>query len=62
MVGVQPGLAKDTRCPQINLILGLKSQLDLIVHTFNPSTQEAEAGRSLCVQGQPGLHSKPMIG
>jgi hypothetical protein len=27
------------------------------VHTFNPSTQEAEAGRSLWVGGQSGLQS-----
>lgn len=28
------------------------------VHTLNPSTQEeAEAGRSLLAQGQPGLHT-----
>jgi hypothetical protein len=26
-----------------------------MVHTFNPSTQEAEAGWSLCVWGQPGV-------
>jgi hypothetical protein len=28
------------------------------VNAFNPSTQEAEAGRSLRVQGQPGLQIK----
>jgi hypothetical protein len=27
-------------------------------HAFNPSTQEAEAGRSLWVQGQPSLQSE----
>ena len=27
----------------------------IVVHTFNPSTQEAEAGGSLWVRGQPGL-------
>jgi hypothetical protein len=27
-------------------------------HTFNPSTQEAETGRSLWVQGQRGLPSE----
>jgi hypothetical protein len=27
-------------------------------NTFNPSTQEAEAGVSLSVQGQPAPHSK----
>ena len=30
----------------------------MVVHAFNPSTWEAEAGRSLCVQGQPGLQSQ----
>jgi len=38
---------------------------DMVVHTFNPSAQEAEAGRSMSsglvwsteqVPGQPGLH------
>ena len=29
-----------------------------VVHTFNASTQEAQAGRSQWVQVQPGLHSK----
>jgi hypothetical protein len=28
------------------------------MHTFNPSTWEAEAGRSLGVQGQPVLQSE----
>ena len=27
----------------------------MVVHTFNPSTLEAEAGGSLRVLGQPGL-------
>ena len=26
------------------------------MHNFNPSTREAEAGKCLCVGGQPGLH------
>ena len=30
----------------------------VVVHTFNPSTQEAEAGGSLGVRGQPGLQSE----
>jgi hypothetical protein len=29
----------------------------MVVHTYNPSNQEAEAG-GLKVQEQPGLHSK----
>jgi hypothetical protein len=29
------------------------------MHSFNPSTQEAEAGWSLWVRGQPGLQSEP---
>ena len=29
-----------------------------MAHSFNPSTKEAEAGRSLWVQGQPGLQSE----
>jgi hypothetical protein len=35
----------------------LKAKLDMVVHTFNPSTQEAEAGGTQ-VGGQPGLHRK----
>jgi hypothetical protein len=30
--------------------------LDIVVHAFNPSTHEAEAGKS--VRGQPGLVSE----
>lgn len=31
-----------------------------VTHTLNPSTQEeAEAGRSLLAQAQPGLHASP---
>ena len=30
----------------------------MVVHDFNPSTGEAEAGRSLWVQTQPGLQSE----
>ena len=30
----------------------------MVVYTFNPSTQEAEEGEFLWVQGQPGLLSK----
>ena len=27
----------------------------VVAHFFNPSTREAEAGKSLCIQDQPGL-------
>jgi hypothetical protein len=30
----------------------------VVTYPFNPSTQEAEAGRSLWVWGQPGLQSE----
>ena len=30
----------------------------MVVHTFNLSTWEAEAGGSLWIQGQPGLQSE----
>jgi hypothetical protein len=36
-----------------------KSRLGMVVHTFNLSTQEAEAGGSQ-VGGQSGLHSKTL--
>jgi len=29
-----------------------------VAHDFNPTTQKAEAGNNLWVQGQPGLQSK----
>jgi hypothetical protein len=31
------------------------------VHTFNPRTQETEAGEFLLVPGQPGLQTKTKI-
>lgn len=30
----------------------------MMAHTFNPSYQETEAGSSLWIQVQPGLHSE----
>ena len=30
----------------------------MVVHTFNPSTWEAETGKLLRVQGQPGLQKE----
>jgi hypothetical protein len=30
----------------------------VVAHAFNPNTWKAEAGRSLNVQGQPGLQSE----
>jgi hypothetical protein len=30
---------------------------DMVAHAFNSSIQEAEADKSLCIQGQPGLQS-----
>jgi hypothetical protein len=49
-----------------NFLNGLSSQA-VVAHAFNPSTWEAEAGRSLSLRpawsiewilGQPGLHRK----
>ena len=36
----------------------MKHAVTVVVHTFNPSTWEAEVGRSLWVWDQPGLQSK----
>lgn len=35
-----------------------KQQWDVVAHTWDPSTQEAKAGESLGVQGQPDLHNE----
>lgn len=43
---MKPGLRKSKKC-----------KLDMVAHFFNPSTWEAEAGKTLWVQGQPDLHS-----
>lgn len=37
----------------------LSKKLGVVVHTFPHSTWEAEAGTSLCIQGQPGLRTGP---
>lgn len=34
-----------------------KLEPGVMTHAFKPKTQRAEAGTSLRVQGQPGLHS-----
>ena len=41
-----------------NKKVNIKRGLGMVVKSFNPSTQEAEAGGSLWVQGQPGLQSE----
>lgn len=35
----------------------LSFESDMMVHTFDPSTREVEAGRSVFVRSQPGLSS-----
>lgn len=32
-------------------------KLDVVIHIYNPRTQEAKVGRLLQVQGQPGIQS-----
>jgi hypothetical protein len=34
------------------------AKVGVVMHTFSPITWEAEAGRSLWVQSQPGLQSE----
>ena len=38
--------------------LKVDAMLDVVAYTFNPSTQESEAGGSLWVSGQPGLQGE----
>jgi hypothetical protein len=38
--------------------MGKKLDPEVMVQAFDPSTQEAEADRSLWVWGQPDLHSE----
>jgi hypothetical protein len=57
----------DSLCTvQLNIYL---TQLGMVVHAFNPSTWEAEAGRFLSLRlawsserspGQPGLHRETL--
>ena len=30
----------------------------MVAHSFDPNTQDAEAGRSLFIRDQPGLHAQ----
>ena len=47
-----------TKNNENNLFLKRKKSWAVVAHSFNPSTWEAEASPSLCIQGQPGLQSK----
>jgi hypothetical protein len=42
----------------VALLRGVALLWAMVVHAFNPSTWEAEAGGSLWVRGQPGLQSE----
>lgn len=44
--------------PSVNQIGYKNILLDMVVHTLNPCTPEAETEISLCVRGQTGLHSE----
>lgn len=67
----QPGLHKETLSPktkqnkklkrtqiQMSIIYEWINLMILVAHNFNAITVEAEARRSLHVQGQHGLHNK----
>jgi hypothetical protein len=44
--------------PHLSLVFKIGIKQGIVAHTFIHSTQEAKAGRSLGVQGQPCLKSK----
>jgi hypothetical protein len=56
---VKPVSLTASNCPSCWFVL-LKNPgwTGMVPHTFNPCTQKAERDREICVQGQPGLHSK----
>lgn len=47
--------------PKQPVLLPSEASLQPLVRSFNPKTREAEAGRCLRVQNQPGLHSEFQI-
>ena len=49
-------LVKEEQVRGFSTLKWIMSQV-LVLHAFNPSTWEAEAGGSLWVQGQPSLQS-----
>lgn len=57
------GVATDFRESWVSDSCGVLSinggtRLGVMAHAVNPSTREAEAAESLCIQGQPGLYSE----
>ena len=53
---------QEEACSQLGALLysllGSLYNLEVVVHTFNPSARTVEAGGSLSSETQPGLHSK----
>lgn len=50
------GAGSDTKQNKKLKFWNIEKQTGIVTHHFSPSTREAEASRSLQVQGQPGLH------